>query len=627
MKRIKYLLLTCLLIMAMALSACSKDSDEEETSGRRRRNNNDTEDVSGTPTEEVAPTSTPTAEVTPTAEPTSTEPTFTPTPTEEITPTIEPTPTEEPVIDTGKYADEDLEYEQPEFIAIGVAEQSDAEWSENTENNHKVIEVSFNPVIIGAEDKVKYPALAEALAYQRSEDEKMIGDAMSNYHDMYTEYAELEDFLLFEYDSYNVIRSDSYVVSLENINSSYAGGAHPYTAKKGISIDPVTGEYLKISDVCNDCDSLAEMIAYRLEAKYGLWSDAEEDSEFFDNVISYLKEQIGKDRISFAVGNEGVTFYFSPYELDGTSYADGNLFVTFSFYDTILVDDGEPKLVGLFKKKYRTIPDKYMRTLTLGSEMEVRNLVSDDDGEFDTLCVSALEYDEWGDFHGIGIQINGETVFKDESIFGYDTDIYLYRNDIDETSFIIIHLVQTSEDDEMYVLAIGDDGIVTETQSEVYGISPVSIVSRYGEEEWDSDYSVKTMFNPDGFLAYTRNDLLGTTFVTGTYCITDEGEIILKNKFLDYRNGFELTLKQDFKAGMIDPEHMFNEDSGAPGEFDIEVELKAGEKIYPKKTDGDRLVFFTTDNGEWGMIQMDEGYGYLNGTAIWDIFDGINFAD
>lgn len=629
MKRIKYLLLTCLLIMAMALSACSGDSDEEETSGRRRRNDNDTVDVTGTPTEEVTPTSepSPTSEVTPTAEPTST-----PAPTEEITPTMTeptftPTPTEEPGIGTGKYAEEDLEYDKPEFIAIGIAERSDEEWAEDTENPHKVIEASFNPVLIGAEDKVKYPALAEALEYQRSEDERMIEDAMRNYRDMYTEYGECEDLLYFEYDSYNVLRSDSYVVSLENVNSSYAGGAHPYTAKKGISIDPATGDHLKISDICNDCDSLAEMIAYRLEAKYGLWSDREEDSEFFDGAISYIKEQIEKDRISFAVGNEGVTFYFSPYELDGTSYADGNLTATFSFYDTILVDEGEPKLVGLFKKKYRTVPDKYMRTLSLGSEVEVRNLVSDDDGEFDTLCVSALEYDEWGDFNGIGVQINGETVFKDESIFGYENDMYLYRNDIDETSFIIIHLVQTSEDDEMYVLAIGEDGKVTVAQNEEYGIQPVSIVSRYGEEEWDSDYSHKTLFDPDGFLAYVRNDLLGTTFVTGTYYITDEGAIARKGKYLDYRNGFELTLKQDFKAGMIDPDHMFNEDSDAPGEFDIEVELKAGEKIYPKKTDGDRRVFFTTDNGEWGMIQMDEGFGYLNGTGIWDIFDGINFAD
>ena len=33
------------------------------------------------------------------------------------------------------------------------------------------------------------------------------------------------------------------------------------------------------------------------------------------------------------------------------------------------------------------------------------------------------------------------------------------------------------------------------------------------------------------------------------------------------------------------------------------------------------------DNGEWGMFQMDEQFGYLNGVAVWDIFDGIIFAD
>lgn len=623
MKKFRYLLLTCLLIMAMALSACSGDTDDDETSGRRRRKDDDTEEVSITPTEDVTPTEEPatTYEITPTAEPTET-----PTPTEEITPTEEPTPTEDPALITGKYADEDMDYDLPELIALGVASRSDGEWSQDSDNYHQVIAVSFNPVLISEEDKVKYPALAETLAYQRDEDAAMIEDDFRYYRDMYTEYGECEDALYFTYDSYNILRADSYVVSLENVNSSYAGGAHPYTAKKGVSIDPVTGEYLKISDVCNDCDSLAEMIAYKLEEKYGLWSD-DGDSEFFDKAIDYIADQIANDQICFAIGNEGVTFYFSPYELDGTSYADGNLSATFSFYDTIVVDDGEPKLIGLFKKKYRTVPEKYMRTLSLGDELEVRNLVSDDDGEFDTLNVYALGYDEWGDFRGVGIQINGETVFENEQIYGYESDMYLYRNDINETTFIIIHLVQDSEDDDMFVLAIGDDGIVTETESEYYGISPVSIISRYGEEEWDNDYSYKTLFDPDGFLALTRNDVLGTNFETGKYCINDEGRIERISKYLDFSSGFELTLKQDFKAGMIDPEHMFNEDSDVPGEFDIEVELTAGEKIYPKKTDGDRLVFFTTDNGEWGMFQMDEQFGYLNGVAVWDIFDGIIFAD
>ena len=619
MKRLKVLLTVCLLIMAMVLSACSGDSEEEDTQGRRRRNNDDTEEVSATPTEEVTPTEepTPSIEITPTEEPTAT-------PTEEPTVTEEPTPTEDPALNTGKYADEDLEYDIPEFVAVGIAEESDAEWSDDKENYHRTIEVSFNPLLMSEDDRVKYPNLAATLDELRASDEEMITKDMADYRDMLTEYGETDGFLYFTYDSYNVLRSDSYVLSLENVISSYAGGIHPYTAKIGVSFDTATGEYLKISDVCNDCDSLGEMIAYRLEGKYGIWS--EDDDETFDSVIAYINEQIANDRISFAIGNEGVTFYFTPYELDGASYADGNLTVSFSFYETILVDDGEPRLIGLFKKKYSTVPDKYMRTLSLGNEVEVRNLVTDDDGEFDILNVYALEYDEWDEFRGVGININGEPVFEDESIYGYEDDIYLYRNDINETTFVIIHLVQDSEDDAMYVLAIGDDGIVTEIQDE-YGLSLIGITGNYGEEEWDYDYSYKTVFNPDCFSALTRTDLLGTCFVTGKYRLNDDGTFERINKYMDYYDGFELTLKQDFKAGMIDPDHMFNEESAAPGEFDIEVELTAGEKIYPKKTDGDRLVFFTTDNGEWGMFMMDENFMYINGTAVWDLFDGLIFAD
>lgn len=620
MKKLKVLLTVCLLIMAMVLSACSGDSGEEDTQGRRRRNNDDTEEVSATPTEEVTPTEepTPTVEITPTEEPTAT-------PTEEPTVTEEPTPTEDPEVNTGKYADEDIDYDTPEFIAVGIAEKSDEEWSDDTENFRKTIEVSFNPLLINEEDRVRYPNLAATLDNLRASDEEMVMSEMRNYRDMLTEFGETEDFLYFTYDSYNVLRSDSYVVSLENVNSSYAGGAHPYTAKSGVSFDTATGERLRISDVCNDCDSLGEMIVYRLTGKYDhIWT--EDDAEFFENVTAYIKEQIETDKIKFAISNEGVTFYFTPAELDGSSYADGNLSVSFSFYESILVDDGEPRLVGLFKKKYCTVPDKYMRTLSLGNEVEVRNLVTDNDGEFDTLNVHALEYDEWGDFQGIGIDINGESVFEDESIYGYEDDIYLYRNDINETTFVILHLLQDSEDDQMYVLAIGDDGIVVKIQDE-YGLSPVGIKGNYGEEEWDYDYSYKTVFNPDGFNAITRTDLLGTSFVTGKYRLNDDGEFERVNKYMDYNSGFELTLKQDFKAGMIDPEHMFNEESAAPGEFDIEVELTAGEKIYPKKTDGDRLVFFTTDNGEWGMFMMDENFMYINGTAVWDLFDGLIFAD
>ncbi len=97
MKKLKFFIMTCLLIGSMALMACNKDGDldikgfiatdtptpEESKSG---------EDVTPEPTkEETTPTETPTAE--PTAEPTE-EPTEAPTP--EITEEPAPSVTEEP---------------------------------------------------------------------------------------------------------------------------------------------------------------------------------------------------------------------------------------------------------------------------------------------------------------------------------------------------------------------------------------------------------------------------------------------------------------------------------------------------------------------------------------------------
>ena len=122
--------------------------------------------------------------------------------------------------------------------------------------------------------------------------------------------------------------------------------------------------------------------------------------------------------------------------------------------------------------------------------------------------------------------------------------------------------------------------------------------------------------------------MLGTTFETGTFAISSEGKIEQLSKYLDFTRQHPLTLKVDFKAGMIDPEHVFNEDTDVTGEFDIEVELKAGDQIYIKKTDGDRTIFFCTDNGEWGVFMLDKDeWMQINGVSALDIFDGIDMFD
>ena len=327
--------------------------------------------------------------------------------------------------------------------------------------------------------------------------------------------------------------------------------------------------------------------------------------------------------IVFTIGYEGVTFYFVPYELEGSSYADGNLSVTLSFYDSFVAEtENGPQMVGLFKKKYRTVPDTYMRSISLGNTIEVLNPDTD---EYEEICVYAKEIDDWGDVNGVIVNINGENVYEDERIFGYENDIYYVR--MQDKAFIFIHTVQASEDDTVNILSI-ENGEVVKTEDDYYSLDPISIKGSVGAEEWMYDYAEKSIFDPTSFKAYVRYDMLGTTFETGTFAVTSEGKVEQLSKYLDFVRETPLTLKTDFKAGMIDPEHVFNEDTEVTGEFDIEVELKAGDQIYIKKTDGDRTVFFCTDNGEWGVFMLDEGeWMQINGVSILDIFEGVEMFD
>ena len=102
-----------------------------------------------------------------------------------------------------------------------------------------------------------------------------------------------------------------------------------------------------------------------------------------------------------------------------------------------------------------------------------------------------------------------------------------------------------------------------------------------------------------------RFDVIGTNFVTAeiTFNTGDEEIYYYTSPYYDFSGRHGLTLKKDFKAGMIDPELAFNDDEEVTGETDMEVELKAGDVIYLEKCTQNKQVYFSAENGEWGYIQ------------------------
>ena len=618
------------MAFALALTACSKDGGlnlsgllESDTPTPEDTQDKNEPSATPEPTKE-APTAT--ATPVPTAEPTK-EPEITEEPTEAPTPEVteEPTPevTAEPM-----YPGEDVDYDKPEPLVMGVSSNSKSEWNDG----QKLYEVSYDSLVIGNAEREKYPNLALMIDILDLDSNDQIEEAVN----LFKEYVDggniLTDYYYFARCDYDIIRADSYVISVVGATSSYTGGMHPDYGTGGYSIDTETGDILQINDVCNDPDSLGTMIAYKLEEKYGIW---EEDGQM-EELISYIDGAVADGSIYFTIGHEGVTFYFVPYEI--ATYADGNLQVTIPFEESFVAqtEDG-PKMVGLFKKKYCTVPDNYMMSITLGENVEFMD-IDGETGSFGTFTLCGIPNEKWDNaFDGFYMLINGQEVYRAEEVYFDGPKAYIAV--VGERRFLILVTNQASDDTYTYMFEIKDGEIIGDHSfDKCSGMDMEYLRTYYGDGKWDYRITSETIYDPMNIRCSFRFDVIGTNFVTGTFKIDTENLTFEPvSRYYDFGSNHTLTLKKDFKAGMIDPELMFNDDENVTGEMDMEVELKAGDTIKLEKTTADHQVFFSAENGEWGTFKMDEpenidpdGYYYshsINGEDIDDLFDGISYAD
>ena len=146
-------------------------------------------------------------------------------------------------------------------------------------------------------------------------------------------------------------RADSNVVSFLRSFESYAGGVHGMYGFYGVNFDSVTGNRLKISDVCTDANKLYDAIVKRLYADY--------DKRQFDELDERLMKLIVEDELNFVIEPRGVTFIFNPYEI--AAYASGLLTATIFF-------DEQP---NLFKPKYRQTLNGYAQSVPLFHDITI----------------------------------------------------------------------------------------------------------------------------------------------------------------------------------------------------------------------------------------------------------------
>lgn len=127
----------------------------------------------------------------------------------------------------------------------------------------------------------------------------------------------------------DVVRVDDRMFSIWASYYYDQGGAHPNHYDDSINIDPATGRIYTISDVIADTDGFAQAVRDEMTKEYPDSIEGIDEYHYGDGDV--FQEKYDEDTYTWFLTDEGLTLYFSPYEID--AYAAGDYEVTLSYDD------------------------------------------------------------------------------------------------------------------------------------------------------------------------------------------------------------------------------------------------------------------------------------------------------
>ena len=138
------------------------------------------------------------------------------------------------------------------------------------------------------------------------------------------------------FQSYNVMRADSQVISLRSYNNDYAGGIHGDYAYYGTTFDTMTGEELKIQDIVTDMPSFRRQATKDID-KYLQENYSDGLFEDYQDTVEQIWES--EDGFNWYLNESGIMVIFNPYAVG--PYAMGSVTVPlpYSAYASYLNQD------------------------------------------------------------------------------------------------------------------------------------------------------------------------------------------------------------------------------------------------------------------------------------------------
>lgn len=374
----------------------------------------------------------------------------------------------------------------------------------------------------------------------------------------------------------NVKRSDSQVFSFLEKWDSFMGGAHPNYGYYGHNYDVKTGKELLINDVVSDTDQLITILEQKLIETYT------QEIFFQEDLAAYMKEyylegpEEERTKFQFIIGYEGLTFYFSPYELAPHAAGMQKVCLLYSEYpDLIKVDD------------IKNAPENY--ALQMSKALSDLFVI---DGTLRDVSIFGI-MNEYEGFSSLEITIDEQTVSKE--IFSYDITPYYVKNQ--GKSYLYIKFVSENDYEDFMIFALQG------TNADYIGTI---------------EGGIRDFNNPADFRIEQRMHMLSTIGGYRNYHVGDDGIPVADTEEYMIMGDTSLTSVIELEGEIIDQK---------TGESIGTETLAAGTTFQFVSTDNKSYVKFLVDDGRLVRLSVTNETQLVNGKEAEACFEHIFYAD
>ncbi len=415
-------------------------------------------------------------------------------------------------------------------------------------------------------NSTEYPALTAAVEAYNEE----LEGARQSYLD------ELEAWATDEYKSYGadsfmgpfvmeadmyLRRADRQVLSVVEACYAYEGGAHGNQYYTSVNFDVQTGEHISLDSVIADMDSLPAVLATEVQEKYpDLTFWAEDLSTVFQDYITPSNAEYAPE-FTWTVDYQGVTFYFSDYELG--SYADGRQEVLISYTEY-------PELLnGTY---FENVDDYYVIALLdnwAGTDLDLNG-----DGVTDYVSVHRNYNVDTEYCESLTVTVNGNA---------FTQDVYFYD--------LWSYFVKSGDNNYLYIQRVAE--------SDYMCVSVFKLTENSVEYVGDFANSLEDFTNSASFKVAKRMDLLSTYFATADCTVGENGLPVEISDVYTIKGQLILTSTAVIPAELVDEEGLL---LGETYEFPV------GTAFEFVVTDGETYVDVLADDGQRCRFYTEAGW-------------------